>query len=86
MLRDAKGKVEDTLQKMEAKLENVKYITLVCIMLHNLSIETEDPCHPRWKLKVKNLELQDKKITRDENSRESLKVSDSVKEWLWQNF
>ena len=79
-----KGRWRILYKKMDAKLHNVKYITLTCIMLHNLCIETDDPCHPRWKLKVKNLELQDKIITRTENKHESMQVSNSIKEWLWQ--
>ena len=39
---------------------NLKYVVMACIMLHNLCIEHNDPCEPRWRLEVNNLELFEK--------------------------
>ena len=34
------------------------------IMLHNLCIERNGPCEPRWKLEVKDIELFEKPLKR----------------------
>ena len=43
-------------KKCEAKLHNVKYVIMVCVLLHNLCISRNDPCNPRWKLHVDDVD------------------------------
>ena len=35
---------------------------MACIMLHDLCIHMNDPCEPRWRLEIEELELVDKVI------------------------
>ena len=35
---------------------------MACIMLNNLWIEHNDPCEPRWRLQVNELELFEKPL------------------------
>ena len=35
-------------KKTNVKLLNAKYISLVCLFLHNMCIAMNDPCKPRW--------------------------------------
>ena len=46
-------------KKTDVKLVNVKYVTLLCILLHNLCIAMKDPCKPRCRLSVQELQLDD---------------------------
>ena len=39
-------------KKTKAKQENLRYIIMACIALHNLCIAENDPCEPRWQLEV----------------------------------
>ena len=71
------------LYRCEAKLRNVKYILMACVMLHNLCITRNDPCNPRWKLTVDQLSLIRKNVTRSENKEQSAKVADKVADWVW---
>ena len=54
-----KGDGEFYTKKTDVKLVNVKYVTLLCILLHNLCIAMKDPCKPRWRLSVQELQLDD---------------------------
>ena len=36
---------------------NLKCVIMACVMLHHFCIHTNDPCYPRWKLSVEELEL-----------------------------
>ena len=51
-----KGDGEFYTKKTDVKLVNVKYVTLLCILLHNLCIAMKDPCKPRWRLSVQELQ------------------------------
>ena len=48
-----------TKKKTDVKFVNVKYVTLLCILLHNLCIAMKVPCKPRWHLSVQELQLDD---------------------------
>ena len=52
-------------------------------MLHNLCIEISDPCKPRWKLKVDELDLFDKAVSRVEDSQESELNRLKISNWLY---
>ena len=64
-----KGRWRILYKKTECKMHNLKYIIMASIMLHNLCIELDDPCKPRWKLAVKELELFPKSTGRSEDKR-----------------
>ena len=40
----------------------MKYVIMATVLLHNLCIHTNDPCKPRWKIDVENLEFTDKSV------------------------
>ena len=48
-----KGCFRILYKKTEYRLFNLKYIATASIMLHNLCIDVNDPCLPRWRLHVK---------------------------------
>ena len=54
-----KGRVENTLQKknLDCHLDNISLFIMTCIALHNLCIQPSDPCNPRWRLQVNELNL-----------------------------
>ena len=54
-----KGRWRILYKKVDVKLMNVKYVTLLCILLHNLCITMKDPCKPRWCLRIQELQLDD---------------------------
>ena len=58
-------------KKTEMKIYNLKYIVMACVMLHNLCIARNDPCNPRWRLTVEELELNSADIPRHQGNVES---------------
>ena len=44
-------------KKVEAKIFNLKYIIIACMMLHNFCIAKHDLCNPCWCSSVEELEL-----------------------------
>ena len=56
---------------------------MACIALHNLCIETSDPCQPRWILEVDDLDLIRKRLRRVEDKRESNLNRLKISNWLW---
>ena len=52
-----KGRWRFLYKKTEAQPENLRYIIMACIALHNLCIAENDPCKPRWQLEVHKLDL-----------------------------
>ena len=74
------------IQKItDVKLVNVKYVTLLCILLHNLCIAMKDPCKPRRRLSVQELQLDDFIFDRQENKKESANISKKITEWIWEH-
>ena len=43
---------------------NLRYVLLASIMLHNFCIEHNDPCEPKWRREVNDLELFEKPLKR----------------------
>ena len=80
-----KGDGEFYTKKTDVKLVNVKYVTLLCILLHNLCIAMKDPCKPRWRLRVQELQLDDFIFDRQENKKESANISKKITEWIWEH-
>ena len=60
-------------KKTECQLFNLKYIVMASVMLHNLCIDVNDPCLPRWRLHVKNISL----IREQVEKREDISISDA---------
>ena len=54
-----KGRWRIWYEKTDVKLVNVEYVTLLCILFHNLCIAMKDPCNPRWCSSVQKLQLDD---------------------------
>ena len=65
-----KGRWCIALKKTECQLFNLRYIVMACIAFHNLCIEISDPCQPRWRLEVDDLDLIRKRLRRAEDKRE----------------
>ena len=69
-------------KKCEAKL-HVKYVIMVCVLLHNLCIARNDPCNPRWELHVDELGIIAGNVHRRENKEESRQIANKISDWLW---
>ena len=58
---------------------------MASVMLHNLCIDVNDPCLPRWRLHVKNINL----IREQVEKRRDINLSDvnrsKIANWLWNN-
>ena len=58
---------------------------MTSVMLHNLCIEVNDPCFPRWRLHVKDISL----IREQVEKREDIDLSDAnrskIENWLLNN-
>ena len=80
-----KGRWRILYKKTDVKLVNVKYVTLLCTLLHNLCIAMKDPCKPRWRLSVQELQLDDFIFDRQENKTESANISRKIVEWIWEH-
>ena len=52
-----KGRWRILFKKNDCALENIQVVIMTCILLHNICIARKDPCNPRWKLKVDELNL-----------------------------
>ena len=65
------------------ELFNLRYIVMACIALHNLCIEISDPCQPRWRLEVDDLDLIRKRLRRGEDKREASLNRLKISNWLW---
>ena len=65
------------------ELFNLRYIVMACIALHNLCIEISDPCQPRWRLEVDDLDLIRKRLRRVEDKREASLNRLKISNWLW---
>ena len=80
-----KGRWRILHKKCDARLYNVKYIVMACVMLHNLCIGRKDPCKLRRKLRVEKITLVNRNLHRDEKKEKSRKVADKIADWLWTN-
>ena len=80
-----KGRWPILNKKIDMKLVNVAYVTLLCIFLHNLCIAIKDPCKPRECLSVQELQLDDFMFDRRENKKESANISKEITEWIWEH-
>ena len=81
-----KGRWRLIYKEAEMKKFNLKYVVMSCIMLHNLCIELHDPCEPRWKLEVEEMELADMKFNRLPSKKESNENARIICEWIWNHI
>ena len=78
-----KGRWRILYKKVECRLFNLRYVIMACIALHNLCLARSDPCQPRWRLDVEQLDLISKELSRNENKDESSRNRMKVSNWLW---
>ena len=77
-----KGRWRCLYKKSECSLDNSALIVMACITLHNLCIEQDDPCNPRWRLEVNDLcIIRGNDTTYNQHS--SNLTRDTVANWLW---
>ena len=55
-----KGRFRLLMKPNECREYNLKYAIMAAIMLHNLCIKLNDPCEPRWMVKVSHISLKTK--------------------------
>ena len=72
-------------KKTETQPENLRYIIMACIALHNLCIAENDPCKPRWQLEVHELDLIGGSLIREESKVKSNLNRMKILNWLWMN-
>ena len=53
-------------------------------MLNTFCIAKYDPCNPRWRLIVEELELNNTVINRRVNKGESKENARKIADWLWE--
>ena len=78
-----KGRWRFLYKKTECRLKNIKHIIMACIALHNLCIEKNDPCQPRWRLEVKKLNLIRSRGNTERNTTQADQVRSNITNWLW---
>ena len=78
-----KGHWRILYKKTECRMFNLKYIIMAYIMLHNLCIDHNDPCKPRWRLEVLQLGLVKRRGSRSENKEMSHLNRRKIWNWLW---
>ena len=83
--RILKGRWRVLYKKPEDQAENLRYIILACIALHNLRIAENDPCKPRWQLEVHELDLIEGSLIREESKVKSNLNRMKISNWLWMN-
>ena len=64
---------------------NLRHVVMSCVMLHNLCIEYNDPCEPRWRLEVNDLELFEKPLKSNSDINKSNLNRTKISNWLWIN-
>ena len=81
-----KGRWQIIYKKCECKLY-IKYVIMAVVLLHNISIRRNDPCKPRWRLSVDDIELIDTESdsTQPRNCQsKSIKEAHKISNWLWE--
>ena len=89
VMENAYGMLEDQWRILYKKTDmrnfNLRYVVMECIKLHNLCIEHNDPCKPRWRLEVNDLKLSEKLLKRNVDINESNLNRTKISNWLWMN-
>lgn len=67
---------------------SIKCIIVATVVLHNIRINFSDPCEPRWKLMLEELDLiQNNDISRFESRHSKSNSTEFFKkkvDWLWE--
>ena len=79
-----KGRWRILDKKPECRLKNVKYVIMTCVMLHNLCIELDDHCQPRWQVEVEQISGIPKQVDRYEDKIASTRNCMKISNWLWE--
>ena len=66
-------------KKTECALDNIQVIIMVCITLHNICIDGNDPCKVRWRLEVDELNL----IRGSGHAGDADATRQVIVNWLW---
>lgn len=74
-----KGRFRILYKKTECSLDNIQVIIMVCIVLHNICIHRNDPCKPRWRLEVDELNL----IRGSGQAGDADTIWQVIADWLW---
>ncbi|KAK2559982.1 hypothetical protein P5673_017566 [Acropora cervicornis] len=74
-----KGRWHILYKKTECALDNIQVIIMVCITLRNICIDRTDPCKPRWRLEVEELNL----IRGSGHVGDSNATRQVMANWLW---
>ena len=78
-----KGRWRLVCNKCKYKMHNVKYVVMVCLLLHNLYIARQDLCNPRLKSYFDELSLVERNIPLTENKDQSREIASKIAEWVW---
>lgn len=70
-------------QKTECRRSNITAVIMCCIALHNLCIKRNDPCNPRWKLEVEDLNIIRKATKRTQDRMLAQGIRQKITSWLW---
>ena len=62
-----KGRRRITYKKCECKFYNIKHVITATVLLHNIFIHRNDPCKPRWRLSIDDIELIDTELGRTQH-------------------
>lgn len=75
-----KGRWRILYKKTECHLDNIQILIMTCILLHNICIDRNDPCKPRWRLEVNQLNLI-RGSGQATNAAEDVRCM--ISNWLW---
>ena len=75
-----KGRWRILYKKTECHLDNIQIVIMTCILLHNICVHRNDPCKPRWRLEVNQLNLI-RGSGQAANAAED--VRSIISNWLW---
>jgi hypothetical protein len=77
-----KGRWRYLYKRTECHLDNISLVIMACITLHNFCIAQNDPCDPRWRLEVGDINMiRGNNIVHKQNNSDSIK--DTILNWLW---
>lgn len=69
-------------QKTECRRSNITAVIMCCIALHTLCIKRNDPCNPRWKLEIEDLNIIRKATKRTQDRMLAQDIRQKITCWL----
>ena len=76
-----KGRWRILYKKTDCRLGNISSVIMTCITLHNICIHRDDPCKPRWRLDVNQLNLL--RGNAGQTGADSDQIKTTITNWLW---